>query len=353
LNATARGRYGAASVRGLACAISVASLALAAAPASADTITLTAGPDPARDSAPVTVHVGGDTTAPQPYVAVYQQQAAGQSCPDDPSAVADPATFPLIVATAVASGTFQTDYRTSFAAGTTRLCGYLTNGGGPPFARAAHDLLVRPVRVLLALGLPRRVEVGERYTGDVSYPGLPDAADASLWADVKLDDGRGCAPTRAQEPPAAQVLLAPGGAAHTFSGRFSAYGRYLVCVWMVRHDGSTLAGPVSATITAAHITGGRPFRGMTSQGLAIRFRRLGHTIYGTNVRVRLRCADGSTSVRTIAPGAIVLTRGRFAATFTGGSIRGLIGRSAHGTLRLTPPGGARCTSGRVAWHAAP
>jgi hypothetical protein len=306
---------------------------LLAAPASADTLTLGAGPDPARDSTPVTVHVSGQTNAAQPTVSVYQQNDA---CPADHAA----ATGPLVVAESVASGAFAADYRTTFAAGTVLLCAYLTDATGAQLASASHTLSVRPLRIELSLGLPSRVERFEPVHGDVSYAGLPLTSDAGLWVDVKPDDGRGCAATRTAEPADARDLVTPATGRHTFSTSFNVYGRNLVCVWLIRHDGSALAGPVSATITVAHITGGRRFRGTTSQGLPIHFRRHGHTLYDLTFRVR--CGGAVTTLRS-AP--IVLRRGRFSFPSPKATLRGRVGRrSAHGTLTA-------CNGRSSAWRA--
>jgi hypothetical protein len=308
-------------------------LALIVVPASADTLSLGAGPDPARDSTPVTVHVSGETTAAQPTVTVYQQDGA---CPADRAA----ARGPLVVSESVASGAFAADYRTTFAAGTVLLCAYLTDPSGVQLASASHTFSVRPLRVELALGLPRRVERYEPVRGDVSYAGLPLTSDAGLWVDVKPDDGRGCATTRAAEPADAQDLVTPASGRHTFSTSFSTYGRKLVCVWLIRHDGSALAGPVSATIAVAHITGGRWFRGTTSQGLPVRFRRHGHTLYDLSFKVRCR---GSTTTLRSAP--LLLSRGGFSFPSPLGTLRGTVGRrSAHGTLTA-------CNGRSLAWRA--
>jgi hypothetical protein len=321
-----------ARVRTLALAVLV--LALLAAPAAADTLSLGAGPDPARDSTPVTVHVSGQTSAAHPAVSVYEE---GDACPADPG----DATGPLVVSETVASGAFAADYRTTFSAGTVRLCAYLRGESGALLASATHTFFVRPLRIELALGLPGRVERFEPVRGDISYAGLPLTSDAGLWVDVKPDDGRGCAATRAAEPADARDLLTPAAGRHTFSTSFDAYGRNLVCVWLIRHDGSALAGPVSATVTVAHITGGRRFRGTTSQGLPVRFRRHGHTLYDLSLKVR--CAGAVTTVRS-AP--IVLSkRGLFAFPSPLGTLRGTVGRrTAHGTLTA-------CKARTLTWRA--
>ena len=302
-----------------------------AAPAGADSLSVTAGPDPAQDSTPVTVHVSGQTAAAQPTVAVYQQPA-GQDCPADRTG----ASGPLVVREPVAGGAFAADYRTSFATGTVLLCAYLSDGDGPTLATAAHSFFVRPLRVQLSLGLPAKVERHEPFRGDVSYPGLPLTADTGLWVDVKPDDGRGCAATRAAEPADAVDLLTPARGGHTFTSSLPSYGRYLVCVWLIRHDGSALAGPVFATINVTHITGGRRFSGRTSQGLPIRFRRLGRTLYGMTYSVR--CAGRVTRVRA---DPIALAHGRFRTP----ALRGrLDARTAHGTL-------IACGGRRLRWSA--
>ena len=315
-------------------ALAVLALALFTAPAAADTLSLSAGPDPARDSTPVTVHVSGQTAADQPTVAVYQQ---GGACPADRAAV----TGPLVVSESVATGSFAADYRTTFATGTVLLCAYLNDATGAQLASASHTLSVRPLHIELSLGLPVRVERFEPVEGDVSYAGLPLTSDAGLWVDVKPDDGRGCAATRAAEPADARDLLTPATGRHTFSTSFDPYGRNLVCVWLIRHDGSALSGPVSATVTVAHITGGRRFRGTTSQALPIGFRRHGHSLYDLSFKVR--CAGAVTTVRS-AP--IVLSkRGLFAFPSPRGTLRGTVGRrAAHGTLKA-------CKARTVTWRA--
>jgi hypothetical protein len=341
-------------VRGLACALSTICCALAAAPAGADTLSLDAGPDPARDSTPVTVHVAGETAAAQPSVAIYQQLAAGQGCPASATA-GDPA-FPFVAGGAVAGGSFSADYGVTFAPGTVVLCGYVGASGAPPAAAATHSLVVRPLRVVLALAVSPRVEAGEAFRGDVSFQGLPVTAEVALWVDVKPDDGRSCAATRAAEPAEASDLLGPGDIGHTFGGSFASYGRRIVCAWLVRHDGSTLAGPASATIAVVHITGGRRLRGSTSQRLAIAFRRLGHTLYGTTLKLSARCADGTRVRRRVTAGPIVLAHGRFSVPLAGaqGRLRGrATARAAHGTVRaaFANSAGAPCRTGRVTWRA--
>jgi hypothetical protein len=319
--------------------LSILLCATLAGPAAADTLSLTAGPDPARDSTPVTVHVSGQTAAAQPTVAVYQ--ADGQTCPATPAGT-------LVVSESVASGAFAADYRTTFAAGTAQLCAYLSDSSGAQLAAAAYSLSVRPLRIELALGLPDKVERNEPFRGDVSYAGLPLTSDAGLWVDVKPDDGRGCAPTRAAEPAGVRDLLTPADRAHTYTASFGSYGRNLVCAWLTRHDGTTLAGPVFATITVAHITGGTRFHGRTSQGLPIRFRRRGHTLYGMTFRVR--CSGSTVTVRR---GPIVLRHGRFSVGFATAAARGtlrgrVLRRSARGTLVAAEKD---CASGSVTWHA--
>jgi len=335
-----------------------------------ESLLLSASPNPPRDSTPVTLHLAGQTAAQQPLVSVYWQQLGG-TCPADPNS-ADPATFLLVNSDTPATGGISDDLTGIFPSGQVQLCAYLADiaspdpvTGNPTILSSASDLLhVQPVHVALALHVPARLDAGEPFTGTVTTAGLPLDAQYALAVDVRRADGAGCAPTRAQEPGTAQDVLSPGDFGSSFGGYFPAYGKYIFCAWVQRLGaavGTTLAGPVSATILVAPPTGGTPFAGATSQHLAIRFRVVRGEAYAVVFRVRLRCGGRVATHPVVSDPlrAIWLDpEGRFIVDFTGGRARGTIrgrvtGHTARGTLSETSrtATGALCVSGPVTWSA--
>ena len=184
---------------------------------------------------------------------------------------------------------------------------------------------------------------------------------------MKPADAGGCAPTRAQEPQNAQDVLTPGplSIGTSFVGHFGKYGANRLCAWLSRlgaDAGTTLAGPVSATMLVAPTTGGRPFHGRTSQRPAIGFKVVDHKLYAAAFRLQFTCAGSSPSSRPVKPGSLSLVKldslGRFVVAFSGGTAHGTLtgrvrGSSASGTLSevYTDSSGDRCASGRVAWRA--
>jgi hypothetical protein len=365
----------AACARALAAIATLSVLTLGAPAASAlgDTLSFSASPAQAADSVPVKLTLSGQTSAAQPAATVYWQQSAGQDCPTEPYGV-DPTTFTLVDGETTSTGSYRVVLSGGiFPAGEVLLCAYVGDiardeespTGNPPIvARAQLRLTVAPVHVRLAIHVPARVDLEESFTGSVSFAGLPSEAQTDLWVDVKPADAGGCAPTRAQEPPTAQDVITPGQIGSSFVGRFGKYGVNRLCAWLMRvgpDAGTTLAGPVSATIVVAPTSGGRPFRGRTSQRLPIRFKVVSNKLYAAAFRLRFTCSRSPARhpVKLGTLGLIKLAgRGRFVVAFSGGSAHGTLagrvhGRSASGTLSevYTEPSGAKCESGRVRWRA--
>ncbi len=346
----------------------------AASPALADTLSLSASPAQATDSVPVKLTLSGQTAAAHPAASVYWQRAAGQGCPAEPYEV-DFTTFALVDGETTTTGSYRVVLSGGvFPAGPVLLCAYLGDiardeqsmTGNPPIvARAELSLTVRPVHVRLELHVPARVDLEESFTGSVKIEGLPAEAQTTLAVDVKPADAGGCAPTRFQEPQSAQDVITPGSIGSSFVGHFGRYGLNRICAWLSRlgpDAGTTLAGPVSATILVAPTTGGRSFHGRTSQRLPIGFRVVEDKLYAAVFRLRFACAGATTRSHPVKPGSLSLIKldalGRFIVAFSGGAAHGRLtgrvhGRSASGTLSevYTDSAGHTCASGRVTWRA--
>lgn len=344
----------------------------AASPALGDTLSLSANSAEGTDSVPVRLTLSGQTTAAQPVATVYWQHVPGQGCPAEPYA-ADFSTFVMIDGEPTSPGSYSVVLLGgTFPAGSVLLCAYLGDisrdeespSGNPPItAHAQLSLTVKPLHVHLAIHVPTRVDLEESFTGNVGIEGLPNEAQTALWVDVKPADSGGCAPTRAQEPANAQNILSPGDTGASFNGRFGTYGTNRLCAWLVRlgpDAGTTLAGPVSATIVVAPTTGGKPFNGRTSQRLRIGFKVIDHKLYAAAFRIRFRCTQAPT--HPVKTGTLSLIKldgaGRFIVDFTGGTAHGTFtgrvrGRSASGTLSeaYSEPSGERCESGPIKWRA--
>jgi hypothetical protein len=324
---------------------------------------------------PVKLTLSGQTAAAQPIASVYWQRAPANGCPPEPYAV-DFTTFASVDGETTSTGSYRVVLSGGvFPAGTVLLCAYLGDiardeqsiTGNPPIvARGELSLTVRAVHVGLELHVPTRVDLEESFTGSVSIKGLPNEAQVALWVDVKPADAGGCAPTRAQEPQSAQDVVTPRLSIGTsFVGHFGKYGANRLCAWLSRlgaDAGTTLAGPVSATMLVAPTTGGRSFHGRTSQRLAIGFKLVDHKLYAAAFRLRFKCAGSAGGSHPVKAGSLSLIKldslGRFVVAFSGGTAHGtLAGRvqesSATGTLSevYTDSSGDRCASGRVTWRA--
>jgi hypothetical protein len=195
-------------------------------------------------------------------------------------------------------------------AGRYLVCAWLIDPQDPTdlLKATSETITVRPVQASVHLRAPGRIDGGQTFAVTLSANvdwGVPLTAIADLKPKTK---GSGCAGNPDGEPAAAAQELneqltgtqQPAGVVSSTNTHVSVpgYGAYLVCAWLLNGwstaaNPPTVAGPISATVTAL-----RPetFRGRTSQRLPIKITLapVEHLVLGISARDRLQCAGSAT-----------------------------------------------------------
>lgn len=244
-------------------------------------------------------------TAYDANAAVYATyKPAGGSCASTPQA--DAGT--LSDSDDPVSGQYSTNavFSQTFDSGSYLVCAWLVDSNtNQLLAQASTTLTVGPLDATLRLAAPSEVDLDEQFPLNISAT-LNAGITVLATADIVPDrTGTSCAPNPDGEPTSATPALngeqlndtqVPAGTVSTSdgTGQISAYGRYLVCAWLL--DGwsqsntpATVAGPISTTVTVV-----RPliYRGRTSQRgkLTITVARAERDLYEISYSDHLRCA---------------------------------------------------------------
>jgi hypothetical protein len=195
-------------------------------------------------------------------------------------------------------------------AGRYLVCAWLIDPQDPTdlLEATSETIAVQSVQASIQLRAPRRIDGGQAFpvalSANVDW-GVPLTAVADL---VRKTKGSGCAGNPVGEPMAAAQALneqitgtqEPAGVVSSTNSHVSVpgFGSYLLCAWLLNGwttaaNPPTVAGPISATVTAV-----RPetFRGRTSQRLPIKITLapVEDQVLAITYRDRLQCAGPAT-----------------------------------------------------------
>lgn len=267
----------------------------------ADTLALSLPSDPIEGQA-LTVTASG--SAYDPEAAVYATyKPAGGGCAPTPAAdtgtVSDSAD--------AVTGNYSTQPVSSqqFDAGSYLICVWLVDSDDNQVLAGASTMLdVAALGPSIHLTAPTRVDPGETFPVNLTATldaGIPVLAQADVVPERR---GTTCAanpdgePTNTLQPLTQESLTdtqLPSGAVSTTDGeaQLAAYGRYLICGWLLNgwstaQTPPTVAGPISTTVTVL-----RPliFRGTSKRdALSITVGQASRELGLINASDRLRCA---------------------------------------------------------------
>jgi len=195
-------------------------------------------------------------------------------------------------------------------AGRYLICAWLIDPQDPAdlLEATSETITVRPVQASIQLRAPKRIDGGQAFAVTLSSNvdwGVPLTAIADLKRKTK---GSGCAANPVGEPMAdAQALneqitgtQEPAGVVSSTNSHVSVpgFGSYLLCAWLLNGwttaaNPPTVAGPISATVTAV---APETFRGHTSQRLPIKITLapVEQLVLAITYRDRLQCAGPAT-----------------------------------------------------------
>ena len=195
-------------------------------------------------------------------------------------------------------------------AGRYLVCAWLVDPQDPAdlLEATSETVAVAPVQASIQLRAPSRIDGEQAFVVTLSANvdwGVPLTAIADL---VRKTKASGCAANPVGEPMAADQALneqitgtqEPAGVVSSTNSDVSVpgFGSYLLCAWLLNGwttaaNPPTVAGPISATVTAV-----RPetFRGRTSQQLPIKFTLapVEDRVLAISYKDRLRCSGPAT-----------------------------------------------------------
>jgi hypothetical protein len=228
----------------------LALFALAGARAEADTISVTAGPDPTEE-VPLPINVGWSSSTAEQYAFVTIKPSGPLGCGGSYAADAPNSEDVITTYTGAAAGTRSQNW-TLNAPGTYTLCAFLQTGGSataPAAASGPITLEVRSARASVALTVPPRVDANQRFP---VVAAVTAELERYVFVTIKPAGGRGCEATYSLDAPNSEDVLSKyvqgTQAASTDYTAPRTNGTYLLCAY-VQEGGSDPAPEAAGSAT--------------------------------------------------------------------------------------------------------
>lgn len=232
-----------------ALALALALLGVGATSAAADTISVTAGPDPAEE-VPVRLDVRWTQAADAGRVYVTAKPAGSSGCGATyaiDAAAGEDVQLPSLAEGAAGARIAEHTFRDP---GAFVICGYLQDSSAAPSARAVTGPItvdVRSARASLALSAPVHVSAGARYavTATVSAE-----RPRRLFVTIRRADGHGCAAAQRLDASGDRVLGRGVGLQETLTAEQIASktpGTYLLCGYVQEWSTDAAAEATAST----------------------------------------------------------------------------------------------------------